>query len=167
MEGRRNNLVFIDDTRFIFRTNFSGEPDPKFGNRQRNGNILIPEELADELADEGYDVRVTKPREGEEEGFIPRYFVKAILNYREDVDEREQPKVYLVEEGHDPELLDEETVGIIDNIYVLNVKATLAKTYLKKYDRKVLYIRVMYVEHDMQDDPWGETYRREGQPEEE
>ena len=70
----------------------------------------------------------------------------------------------MVEGNHEPELLDAESVGIIDNIYVLNVKATLEKSYSKRYDKHLLYVKVMYVEHDMEDDPWGESYRSAGQP---
>lgn len=167
MSDRRNTLVFLENTRFIYRTNFAGLPDEKFGSTTRYGNILIPDpEQAMELADEGFDVRETRPREGEEEGFEPRYYVKTILNYDSEVAKQRPPKVYLVEGNHEPELLDAESVGIIDNIYVLNVKATLEKSYSKRYDKHLLYVKVMYVEHDMEDDPWGESYRSAGQPEE-
>ena len=168
MSERRNNLVFLENTRFIYRTNFAGLPDEKYGSTTRYGNILIPDpEIAQELADEGFSVKETRPKAGEEEGFEPKYYIKAILNYDSEVAQLRPPKVYLVEGKRDPELLDADNVGIIDNIYVLNVKATLEKSYSKRYDKRLLYVKVMYVEHDMEDDPWGDTYRSAGQPEEE
>jgi hypothetical protein len=167
MAERRSNLVFLEDTKFIYRTNFAGLPDEKYGSTTRYGNILIPDhELAEELMEEGYPVKMTKPKEGEEEGFEPRYYVKAILNYDSEVAQQRPPKIYLVEGDKDPELLGPDNVGLIDQIYVMNVKATLEKSYSKRYDKYLFYVKVMYVEHDAEDDPWGDTYRSDGQPEE-
>ena len=167
MSDRRNTLVFLENTRFIYRTNFAGLPDEKYGSTTRYGNIIIPDPLiAEDLMEEGYDVKQTRPKEGEEEGFVPKYYVKALLNYDSEVAQLRPPKVYLVEGNREPELLDPDSVGLIDNIYILNVKATLEKSYSKRYDRYLLYVKVMYVEHDMEDDPWGEGYRSRYEDEE-
>ena len=167
MEERRNNLVFLENTRFIYRTNFAGAPDEKYASTTRYGNIIIPDpEIAEELVDEGYAVKETRPKQGEEEGFVPQFYVKAILNYDSEVAKNKPPKVYLVEHNFEPELLGPDNVGLIDEIYVLNVKATLEKSYSKRYDKKLLYVKVMYVEHDMLDDPWADGYRSAGHSEE-
>lgn len=73
----RDNLVIIEGTKFIYKTNFSGDPDrDTYGNTQRKGNLIIPDiEQARRLIDEGFNVKLTKPKPGEEEGFIPRYYV--------------------------------------------------------------------------------------------
>ena len=78
----RTNLVIIEGASFIFDTNFSGDPKrDRFGNDQRKANLVIPNiDQARQLIDEGFNVRLTKPKEGEEEGFVPRYFVSVKLN---------------------------------------------------------------------------------------
>ena len=47
----KRQKVNIDDTRFIFTTNFSGDPErDRFGSDQRRVNVVIPtEELAQHL----------------------------------------------------------------------------------------------------------------------
>lgn len=162
-EERRssNRIVAIENTKFIFKTNFEGDPekDTKFHSKTRKGSILIPSDIAKELADEGYNVKVTEPtRESEKKGFVPKYFVSITLNYDSDVAQGRPPKVYLVSGKNKPRLLDKDTVKLIDKVYVTNVNVTLEKTYLKKYDRNVLYIRTMYVEQDIDDDPFAAMY---------
>ena len=39
----RDNKVFLENTRFIYRTNFAGLPDEKYGSTTRYANILIPD----------------------------------------------------------------------------------------------------------------------------
>ena len=63
-----NKLVSIENTRFIFETNFSGDPRrDKYGSDKRYANIVIPEELANELSDEGFNVKCTNPKDDEYE----------------------------------------------------------------------------------------------------
>ena len=90
----RTNLVIVENGKFIFDTNFAGDPKKdRFGSDERKANLVIPDiDLARELIDDGFNVRLTKPRVGEEEGFVPRYFVKVKLNYKSTW----PPKVYLV-----------------------------------------------------------------------
>ena len=53
-----NKIVSIENTRFIFETNFSGDPRrDKYGDTKRYVNIVIPEEIACELSDEGFNVK--------------------------------------------------------------------------------------------------------------
>lgn len=160
MAYKKNPVVILEDTKFIFRTNFAGDPgNDAYGNAARRGNIIIPtEELAREIADLGIDVKATKPREGEEEGFKPIYFMPIIINYRSEVAKERPPKVYLVSNGV-RRLLDEESVGSIDRCYVLNVNATVEITYLKKYDKYCAYVQTMYVEQDVDEDPFASRYR--------
>lgn len=164
MEKPNDRYVFIRNTKFIFKTNFAGNPDnDKFGSRTRKGNIIIPDEaMARELAEEGFNVRTTTPKEGEEEGFMPKNFVSIILNFDSDVAKSRPPHVYMVSGDNDPRELFEDTVGEIDNTYVLNVNVTLEKSYSKRYDRWLLYIKTMYVEQDMEDDPFASIYAKRG-----
>lgn len=155
-EMQYRDHVFISDTKFIFRTNFAGDPaKDKYKSNTRRGNLIIPDEAqALELADSGYNVKQTNPREGEEEGFTPTYFVPIIIGYSHP---RKRPKVYLVTNGV-PTELDEDTVGMIDDVYVTNVNATLNPRYNPDRDSWTLYVSQLYVEQDVDDDPWAERY---------
>ena len=122
-ESRERKIISIEDTNFIWRTNFSGDPErDSFGSDARQANLIIPDPaMAEELIADGYNIKQTKPREGEEEGFEPRYFVSVKVNF----DSFNPPRIYLVSGDADPLLLDEESIDILDRCQVLNVNATL------------------------------------------
>lgn len=157
-EKKERKLIAIEDTNFIYRTNFSGDPErDSFGSDARVANIIIPDPvLAEELLDEGFNIKQTKPREGEEEGFEPTYFVSVKINY----DSFNPPRIHLVSGEADPLLLDEESIEILDRCQVLNVNATLNPYENPKTGRKSLYVRTMYVEQDVEDDPFAARYVR-------
>ena len=126
------------------------------------------EEFIIEMANAGYNVKQTNPREGEEEGFVPTYFVPIIIGYGHP---RKKPKVYLVKEDKSVRQMDpdgepvyikteltEDTVGLIDDVYVLNVKATLNPRYNVDRDSWTLYVSQLYVEQDEDLDPWAGSY---------
>lgn len=155
-----NDLICIENTRFIFKTNFSGDPErDNYGNDTRCANIIIPdEEQARELAERGFNVRQTKPKPGQEEDFEPTYFVKIIVNF----DSKWPPKIVLVSGDSEPQKLDEESIDTLDKVYVLNVNALL-NPYInkKKKDAKPsLYVKTLYVEQDVEDDPFAARYAR-------
>lgn len=159
----RTNLVIVENGRFIFDTNFSGDPKKdRFGNDERKANLVIPDiDLARELIDEGFNVRLTKPREGEEEGFVPRYFVKVKLNYKSTW----PPKVYLVTDEDKSVLLDEESVACLDDIWVDRVNAVLNR--YEGPNGKSLYVKSMEVYQKVDDDPISAKYRRRNRDEDE
>lgn len=155
--------ISIENTRFIFKTNLSGDPArDTYGSSTRYANVVIPtKEQADDLASQGFNVRCTKPKPGEEEGFNPTYFVKAVLKYHDGEEEWERdPKVYLVSGKATPKLLNADTVGQIDDVYVIGVNCMLNPYYNKRNDKWSLYISVMYVEQDVNDDPFAARYSR-------
>lgn len=151
-----SNLIVLDNTRFIFKTNFAGDPsEDRFGSSKRRGNIIIPDpEVAAELLSLGFKVKATKPRPGEEEDFQPDYYISAMLNY----DTEWPPEVYLVSGIAAPVLLNADTVGIIDKCYVRNVRVALNPYMNKTTGIKSMYIKVMYVEQDVAGDPFAHIY---------
>ena len=153
--SERKKPIIIENAKFIFRTNFSGNPErDNYGSTARKANITIPnEEQAMELIRAGYNVKQTKPRPDEEEGFIPTYFVSIIANY----DGEYPPKIYLVCGDSEPCLLTEDSVGEIDSAYVLNVNAVLNGYHSVRNNRNSLYIKNLYVEHD-EVDPFHNRY---------
>ena len=109
----------------------------------------------------GFNVRQTKPRPDDED-FTPTYFVKVKANYASDF----PPEIYLVSGDSTPRLLDEESVAMLDNVYVTNVCAKLSPYYSERNDSWSLYIKLMYVEQDVEDDPWARRYVRGSRVEE-
>lgn len=154
---RERKLISIEDTRFIFRTNFSGDPErDTFGSDARKANIVIPDpEQALELKDAGFNVKKTKPRDNDEE-FVPEYFVSVNVNY----DTEWPPRIYLVSGNAEPVLLDEDSISVLDTCYVQNVNVVLNPYQNKLTGRCSLYVKTMYVEQDLNDDPFAHRYAR-------
>lgn len=159
----RTNLVIVENGKFIFDTNFAGDPKKdRFGSDERKANLVIPDiDLARELIDDGFNIRLTKPRVGEEEGFVPRYFVKVKLNYKSTW----PPKVYLVTDEDKSVLLDEESVACLDDIWVDRVNAVFNR--YEGPNGKSLYVKSMEVYQKVDDDPISAKYRRRNRDEEE
>lgn len=162
-----NENIAIENTRFIFRTNFSGNPEnDRYGDSRRKANIMIPDpEQAKALVKAGFKVRQTSPRPDDDpDTFRPDYYVTALLKYRDKNGKamKYPPKVYLVSDNGMPVLLDEESVSTIDHIRVQNVNVILnAYEYDPVAHSMSLYIRTMYVEQGLDDDPYAARYRRE------
>lgn len=158
--------IAVDDTRFIFQTNFSGDPSrDRFADGRRKANLLIPDpEQAKDLIKAGFKVRETRPRPDDDpDEFIPEYFVPVLLKYRNRAGQmvKYPPKVYLVSGRGEPVLLDEESVACIDQMRVKNVNVILNPYEYDPVNNGVsLYVRTMYVEQDLDDDPYAERYRR-------
>ena len=106
------NILQIDDAIIIYR-NFAGEASQFNRAGDRNFSVLIEDEqIANELRDRGWNVKIKQARE---EGDIPFMHrpVKVKFNDR-------GPSVYLVS-GSNRVKLDEETIGMLDNIDILGV----------------------------------------------
>ena len=106
------DILQIDDARIIYR-NFAGRGDKYNREGDRNFAVVIPdEETADELTNLGWNVKIKPPRE---DGDTPFMFlpVKVKFNYR-------GPNVYL-KTGNVQNKLDEESVGLLDNIDIIGV----------------------------------------------
>ncbi|WP_270609448.1 hypothetical protein [Blautia massiliensis (ex Durand et al. 2017)] len=151
------DILQINDARIIYG-NFRGE-EKKF-NREgdRNFAVVIPnQELADELLDRGWNVKIKDPREEGDEPF--RYLpVKIKFNDR-------GPQVYLVSGGAHRRL-DEELVSMIDEIDIRSVNLDV-----RPYDWEVngktgrtAYLQSMEVIQEI--DRFAARYAEEESPEE-
>lgn len=135
----------LDNTKFVYRTNLAGDPaNDGFGSDQRNCNLVIPTEVADELSALGVEVKQTRPTDDYPDTDI---FVKVIAKYE---GSKFPPKIYLVEgeEGNAvPELLAPENLSRIDEIRssVYKVQAVIQPYYLERYRRWCVYLQTMYV----------------------
>ena len=148
------NIITIENTRFIFDTHFSGDPNlDKFRSTQRYANLVIPDiNLARQMIDMGCNVKLTRPKEGEEEGFEPRYFVRVVVNYESEW----PPRVYLVSGDADPVMMNGDTIGMLDKMWIKNVNVQL--NLHPWTDGISLYVKTMYVEQSLEDDPFAARY---------
>ena len=165
--------IAVDDTHFIFQTNFSGDPArDRFADARRKASLIIPDpEQAKDLIKAGFRVRETRPRQDDDPNdFVPEYYVTILLKYRNRKNEpvKYPPKVYLVSGDNEPVLLDEESVSCIDQMRIKNVNVILNPYEYDPVNNGLsLYIRTMYVEQDLDDDPYAARYRRQEEYEEE
>ena len=135
-------ILQIDNATIIYR-NFSGAPSKFNREGDRNFAVVIPEEeMAEALMNEGWNVKVKPPRE---EGDKPFMYLPVKVKFND-----RGPAIYLKSGSHQNKL-DEEAVGIIDNIDILNVDLDV-----RPYDWEVngkegrtAYLQSMLVEQDV------------------
>lgn len=152
-------------TSFIFDTHFAGKrrERDKFNPAGRSFNIIIPDaEYARMMYDDGFDVRKTKPKEGFEEGFEPEFYVNVYIKYKSEGGAND-PVVNLIKEDRDGQYsvpLNEDTVGNLDNIRIKrnSVRAVLSPYTRGGGDHPTLYLQVLYVEQDTENDPWARAF---------
>lgn len=107
------DILQIDNARIIYR-NFTGEGSKFNREGDRNFAVIIEtQELADQLTEAGWNVKIKPPRDEDDSPFmfLP---VKVKFNDR-------GPTAYLKSGSADPVKLDEESIGILDDIDILNV----------------------------------------------
>ena len=105
-------ILQIDDARIIYR-NFAGEASQFNRAGDRNFSVLIEDEqLANELQDHGWNVKIKQARE---EGDTPFMHLPVKVKFND-----RGPSVYLVS-GSNRVKLDEETIGMLDSIDILGV----------------------------------------------
>ena len=105
-------ILQIDDARIIYR-NFSGEGSKFNREGDRNFSLIIDDPaIADELVAQGWNVKIREPREEGDDPFI-HLPVKVKFNDR-------GPRIYLIT-GDRKNELDEESVGILDNVDILGI----------------------------------------------
>lgn len=152
--------IAVENTRFIFGRNFSGDPSKdRYADMRRKANLVIPDpEQAKDLVKSGFKVKETNPRD-----FKPEYFVQILVKYRDKTGRpvKYPPRVFLVNDGCEPVLLDEESIAMLDDIRVKNVNVILNPYEHDPVNHTMnLYVRTMYVEQDVDDDPYAAHYRR-------
>lgn len=161
-----NKNFEIDETSFIYGTNFAGDPTKdSYGDSRRKANIIIPDpEMAKEMTKMGVKVRTTSPgKHDDPDNFVPKYFVTAILKYRDKENHpmKHPPRVYLASNGNEAKELTEDTVGLLDDISVSKVRVMLN---LYEYDpvghKNTAYIRILYAEQSMDNDPFAKYYKK-------
>lgn len=104
---RQDKRLVLEDVTLLF-PNFAGEKKQYNDKGKRNFNIVLPEELAEIMFDEGWNVKRLKPRDEDEIGTA---FLKINVNY----EGRTKPKASVVTLSKNIRTpLDEEDIELFD-----------------------------------------------------
>lgn len=151
------DILQIDDARIIYR-NFAGRGDKFNREGDRNFAVVIPDErIADELAHNGWNVKIKPPRE---DGDDPFMFLPVKVKFND-----RGPNVYL-RTGTVQNRLDEESIGCLDNVDIISVDLDI-RPYDWDVNGKVgrtAYLQAMRVTQDV--DRFVERFASEEYPEE-
>lgn len=146
------DILQIDDARIIYR-NFSGRGDKYNREGDRNFAVLISdEEVAQELSDRGWNVKIKPPRE---DGDAPFMFLPVKVKFND-----RGPNVYL-RSGDVQNRLDEESVSCLDNIDIIGVDLDIRPFDwdVNGKQGRTAYLQSMCVVQDV--DRFVERYERE------
>lgn len=115
----RINARRLEDVRILFR-NFSGEEGQYNRKGDRNFAVALPEDIANAMLDEGWNVKRLRPREGDEIGTA---YVSVAINYS-----NRPPMIYLVTKRMGKEikvLMPEDQLDALDWIDIAYADVTL------------------------------------------
>ena len=150
------DILQIDDARIIYR-NFAGRGDKFNREGDRNFAVIIPdEELAHDLIDRGWNVKIKPPRDEHDTPFM-------ILPVKVKFNDR-GPNIYL-KTGANLNRLDEEGVSCLDVIDIVSVDLDI-RPYdwdVNGKEGRTAYLQSMRVIQEI--DRFAERYAEEEYPE--
>lgn len=110
----QDNTVMMEGVRIIFR-NFSGKEGQYNREGDRNFAVLIDDGTAKVMEEDGWNIKVLKPREEGEEDELPQAYLPVSVNFR-----GRPPRIVLIT-SRGRSNLDESTIEMLDWADIINV----------------------------------------------
>lgn len=136
MNNKPVNLV-LKDARILFQ-NFAGSKKQFNPEGARNFCVVIPDELAPQLMNDGWNIKELKPME---EGLPPTPYLKVNVGFGP-----YPPTLFMV--TNQKTLLDETTVGLLDASYIVNADVIISASFYEVNGRSgyTAYVQKGYFE---------------------
>lgn len=134
--------VIIEDAEIIF-PNFSGRPSKYNKEGDRNFCVIIDDpEVAQQLADEGWNVRIRRPRNEDDE---PSHYIPVAVSFRS-FPNIPPADVKLIS-GANMTHLTEDTIGVLDGAEVVHIDLTVRPRHYPDKNTGEMHIKAYL--HDM------------------
>lgn len=133
--GRKN--IAIANAK-IFSRNFSGKPGPYNPEGQRNFCVFLDDDIAEQLLEDGWNVKRLTPRDENEES---RAYIQVKVSYK-----NIPPKVVLVT-SRGKSVLDEDTISLLDfaEIEYVDLIASPSRWEMNGRTGIAAYLKSIYV----------------------
>lgn len=151
-----DNTVMMEGVRIIFR-NFAGKEGQYNREGDRNFAVLLDEKIAAAMDEDGWNVKMLKPRD-EEEGSEPQAYLPVAVNFR-----GRPPRIVLIT-SRNRTTLTEDQVETLDWVDILNVDL-IVRPYEWTVNGKTgikAYLQSMYI--TIEEDPLEAKYSALDQP---
>lgn len=144
------NYISIENAKIGFR-NFSGRPSTYNAEGQRNFCVFLDDELAETLANDGWNVRFPKDRTEDD---TRQPFLQVSVKY-----DPYPPNINMITASKGTVKLDENAVGLLDDADIENVDVRIRPYNWTLQDGRTgvkAYVKDMYV--TVEEDPFAAKY---------